>query len=248
MHQLTPQPVPEPVPAPAKKSPWQIALVVVCTIVALVAVKVGYDAYTEKYSVARRDDGVAVDRVIRATFSGANALKVGQLSGSVQSSATDVRGFGMLTSDKVIKAPFTVDYFVDLSRMSQQQYKWDAGTRTLTITAPDVTVAPPNVDESGATLSQTRGLFVTRDAAEALARQVSGSARSTATAEASKPERIAAARENARRALAKLLVGPLEVAGVNGVKVAVVFPYEMQGSTERWDTSRSVGEVLTNGN
>lgn len=223
-----------------------VVAAILAIVAAMVIAKVGYDKYTEKYVVERRDDGVAVDRIVRATFSNASALKVGSLSGTVQSTASDVRGFGMLVSDKVVKAPFSVDYFVDVSRMGAADHRWDQATRTLTILSPDVTAAPPNIDESTATVSRTRGLFVTRDAAEALARQASIGARRTAQAESRRPERIAAARENARRALAELLGAPLEAAGVAGVRVAIVFPHERPGDSARWDTSRSLGEVLGN--
>lgn len=225
-----------------------IVVAILGIIAAILVAKIGYDRYTERYTVERRDDGVAIDRIVRATFADASALKVGTLSGTVQATASDVRGFGMLASDKVVKAPFTVDYFVDVSRMGGSDYAWNRQTRTLTLLAPDVVAADPNVDESGATVSETRGLFVTRAASEALGRQVSIAARRTARTESRKPGRIAAARDNARRALAKLLGGPLEAAGVGDVRVAVVFPYERPGSSERWDTSRSIGEVLGNGN
>ncbi|MEG3123050.1 DUF4230 domain-containing protein [Sphingomonas sp. GB1N7] len=231
-----------------RRSVASVVVAILAIIVAVVIAKVGYDRYSEKYTIERRDDGVAVDRIVRATFSNASALKVGALSGTVQSTASDVRGFGMLASDKVVKAPFTVDYFVDVSGVSGADYKWDQANRVLTILSPDVVAAEPNVDESAATVSQTRGLFVTRAAGEALARQVSIGARRTAQAESRKPERIAAARENARRALAKLLGGPLEAAGIGNVRVAVVFPYERQGTREQWDRSKSIGEVLGNRN
>jgi hypothetical protein len=219
---------------------------IIAIVFAVVIAKVGYDKYSEKYVVERRDDGVAIDRIVRATFTGASALKVGSLSGTVQSTASDVRGFGMLASDKVVKAPFSVDYFVDLARMDASKYRWNQADRVLTIMAPDVTVGAPNVDESATSISETRGLFVTRAAAEALARQVSVGARRTATSEARKPERIAAARENARRALAKLLGAPLEAAGIGNVRVAIVFPFEAAGPDERWDTSTAPEDVIVN--
>ncbi|MFC3582163.1 DUF4230 domain-containing protein [Sphingomonas hylomeconis] len=239
------QPPLQPQPQPNRPIASLVAAIV-AIIAALVIAKIGYDKYSEKYVVERRDDGVAVDRIVRATFTGASALKVGSLSGTVQSTASDVRGFGMLSSDKVVKAPFSVDYFVDMARMGGADYRWDQQARVLTILAPDVTVGAPNVDESATSVSETRGLYVTRAAAEALARQVSIGARRTAEVEARKPERIAAARENARRALAKLLGAPLEAAGVGNVRVAIVFPFERSGTTERWDASRSPQEILAN--
>ena len=223
-----------------------LAAVVALFLGVLMVGKVAYDRYDESYVVARRDDGQAVSEVVRATFAKASALKVGSLSGTVQSTATDTRGFGMLTSDRVMKAPFSVDYFVDVSRLTAQDYRWDSASRTLTIAAPDVTVGKVNVDEAGQTLAQTRGLFVTRKAGEELARRTSIGAQSTAQVEAQKPERITAARENARAALRNLVGAPLAAAGLGDVRVVVTFPYDRTGPAERWDESRSVEDVLAN--
>lgn len=229
-----------------QRAALSIALLAALVIGALVLAKIAYDRYDESYVVERRDDGQAVSEVVRATFAKASALKVGSLSGTVQSTATDTRGFGMLTSDRVMKAPFSVDYFVDVSRLSGRDYRWDEATRTLTIAAPDVTVGKVNVDEAAQTLAQTRGLFVTRKAGEELARRTSIGAQRTAQVEAQKPERIMAARENARAALRNLLGGPLQAAGLGDVKVVVTFPYDRRGPSEQWDTSRSVEDVLAN--
>lgn len=225
---------------------WQVILAIAAIALVGFVTKLAYDRYDEAYVVERRDDGQAVTQVVRATFSRAATLKVGSLNGTVQSTATDTRGFGMLTSDRVLKAPFSVDYFVDVSRLGAGAYRWDAATRTLTVDVPEVTAGRANVDEGAITLSQTRGLFVTRDAADKLARATSAGAQRSAQAEAQKPERMAAARENARRALASLLGAPLAAAGYDDVRVVVSFPFERPGSTERWDQSRSVEEVLAN--
>ena len=209
--------------------------------------KAAYDRYTTDYVVERRDDGQAVTKVVRATFSGASALKVGALSGVVQSTASDTRAFGMLTSDRVVKAPFAVDYFIDVSPLAETDYRYDPGTRTLIVDAPDVTVGRANVDEAAATVGQTRGLFVTRGAFEKLAQRVSAAAQRSATVEANKPERLAQARDNARRALRDLLAPPLTAAGAGDVRVLVTFPYERPArDRERWDQSRSVEEVMSN--
>lgn len=229
-----------------RAAPIRIALAIVLLVAGLAAVKLGYDRYAETYVVARDDDGAAIDRVVRATFAQSAALKVGTLSGTVQSTASDVRWGGWLRSDRVIKAPFTVDYFVDVARLSPRDYRWDAARRRLTLQVPDVTVARANVDESALSVNVTRGAIVTRGAADALARQVSLDARRTAQREAAKPDHIAAARATARRGLARLLGGALAAARVGDVEVAIVFPFERRGDGERWDTTRSIGEVLGN--
>lgn len=214
---------------------------------AVVAAKIGYDWYHRDYTITREDDGQVITKVVQATFARASALKVGSVSGTVQSSATDVRGGGWLRSDKVVKAPFTVDYFIDLSTMGPDKYRWDADNRRLTIDVPDITVARANVDESAVTLDETRGLFVTRDAAATLARKVSAFAQRAAQQEAQKPERIKAARDNARQAVKDLIGSAVAAAKMENVEVVIAFPSERRGDGERWDQSRSLQEVLGNG-
>ncbi len=107
-----------------------------------------------------------------------------------------------------------------------------------------MTVGRADVDEARKSLTRTRGVFVTRAASEALGRQTSVAAQRSAQAEAASPERVAAARENAREALAAVLRGPLTAAGLGDVRVEVRFPSDPESATERWDTSRSLREVL----
>lgn len=229
-------------------NPRQVIGAAVALSLLIVAAFVGkalYDRVSDSYVVERADDGRAVTRVVRATFARASSLKVGSLSGNVQATASDTRLAGMLTSDRVVKAPFSVDYFVDVSRLGEGDYRYDPATRTLVIDAPDVTVGAVNVDEARRTLSETRGVFVTRDAMDTLSTRTSAAAQASAQAEARKPERIAQARDNARRALSRLLAGPLAAAGVQDPRVVVTFPYE-RGSAQDWDRSRTVDQVLGN--
>lgn len=146
-----------------------------------------YQRYTENYVVTQEEDGTAVTRLITARLSGASSLKVAELSGTLQSTATDVRGYGMLKSNQVIKVPFSVDYFVDVSRIGSGDIQWSEATRTLIVDAPDVIVAKPNVDELQRTLVRTQGVFVTRAAGENLARRTSQAAQSKAGTEARSP-------------------------------------------------------------
>lgn len=221
--------------------------VIAALIVATFVGKALYDRVSDSYVVERGDDGQAVTQVVRATFSRASSLKVGSLSGSVQATASDARLGGVLTSDRVIKAPFSVDYFVDLSRLRTDDWRYDAASRTLVVDAPDVTTGAVNVDEARRTLSETRGLFVTRAAMDKLQQRVSAAAQARAEAEAQKPERLAQARDNARRALSALVEAPLAAAGQGGVRVIVTFPYERRSTDpQQWDRTRTVDQVLRN--
>lgn len=207
-----------------------------------------FGQYKQDYAVTEPEAGGSpVTQVITARLAGMSSLKVAELSGTIQSTAADVRGFGLLKSDQVIKMPYSVDYFVDASAIGGDDIAWNEDTRTLIVDAPDVTVGRPNTDEGARTLVRTSGLYVTREAGEALARQTSRNAQARATTEARSPERMAQAREYARRAVAALIAAPLQPLGYGDARVIVTFPAERGiRDTERWDTSRPIEEVVGN--
>ena len=225
----------------------QMRMLVAAVAVLLVAAGgfFAYQRYQERYTVTTEEDGAAVTRIVSASLSGRSALKVAELSGTVQSTARDVRGFGWLRSDQVVKMPFSVDYFVDLSRIGPRDIEWVEGSHTLIVNAPDVTVGKPNTEEGRRTLVRTSGLFVTRAAGEELSRRTSLAAAAKARTEAQSPERIARAREHARRALSNLMSAPLAAQGYGDARVIVTFPPERSGrDRERWDVSTPMKDVV----
>ena len=211
------------------------------------AMLVGWQRYNRDYVVSVEDDGSAVTKIIAERISGSASLRVSQLNGTIQSTARDVRGFGWLKSDQVVKMPFSVDYFVDLSGLSADDLEWNEQRRTLIVNAPDVTAGKPNLDEARRTLVRTSGLFVTREAGEALSRRASAHAEVRARASARSPERMAQAREYGRAALAKLMSAPLAAMGYGDARVLVTFPPERKGDNrEQWDVTTPINEVLAN--
>ncbi|NIJ17293.1 DUF4230 domain-containing protein [Sphingobium vermicomposti] len=226
---------------------WTPVLVTLLLLIVGGAMLVGWRTYDRDYVVSVEDDGSAVTKVVAERFAGASSLKVSALSGTIQSTARDVRGFGFLKSDQVVKMPFSVDYFIDVSGIGADDLEWDADSRTLIVNAPDVKPAKANVDEAARTLVRTNGLFVTRQAGEELSRRVSAYAQGRAEQEARSPARMARAREFGRAALAKLMTAPLEAAGQGGARVIVTFPPERAGDNrEQWDVTTPVNEVLAN--
>ena len=226
-----------------------MARTVTRVVAALLVLLVGVGAYrwwAPRYTVTREEDGSAVNKVVVASLAGANALKVASVAGTVQSVASASRMGGLLTADQVVKAPFTVDYTIDLSRLRTGDVTWDAAHRILSVDVPEVEAGAPNIDLSHATLVSTRGLFVTRSASAEMFQAGAGAARRTAETEARKPQWLALARDNARRDLERLLAAPLAAAGVPPRAVHVVFPYERRGPDMHWDVSRSVEDVLHN--
>jgi hypothetical protein len=207
-----------------------------------------FGQYKQDYAVTEPETGGApVTQLVTARLAGMSRLKVAELSGTIQSTAADVRGFGLLKSDQVIKMPYSVDYFVDASVIGADNIEWNEATRTLIVDAPDVTAGRPNTDEGARTLVRTSGLYVTREAGEALARQTSRNAQARVTKEAQSPERMAQAREHARRAVAQLIAAPLGPLGYGDARVIVTFPAERGNrDRERWDMSRPIEEVVGN--
>ncbi|HEY0621835.1 DUF4230 domain-containing protein [Sphingomonas sp.] len=230
-----------------KHDPLLRNLLIAAALALIVAVVwILWDRYAEtRMATLPEEGGAPVTQIVTAKLTGTGTLKVAELSGIVQATASDVRGLGWLRSDQVVKMPYSVDYFVDLSKLRGRDLQWDAQSRTLIVDAPDVAPAPPNTDEGRRTLVETKGLFVTRAAAEALSQRTSIRAAAVAQKEASSPERMAQAREMGRRAVARLLAQPLTAAGLGDVRVVVTFPPERGAQArEQWDVSRSPGQVM----
>jgi len=230
-----------------KRDPLVRNLLIAAALSVIVAAAwISWDRYAEtRMTTLPEEGGAPVTQIVTAKLTGTGKLQVAELSGIVQATASDIRGFGWLRSDQVVKMPYSVAYHVDLSGLRDRDLQWNAQTRTLIVDAPDVTAAAPNTDEGRRTLVQTSGLFVTREAAEALSQRTSARAADVAGREARSPERMAQAREHARRALARLLGQPLNAAGLGDVRVIVTFPPERDArNRERWDVSRSPDQVM----
>lgn len=225
---------------------WLVAAAIVLAAAALAFL--AYDRYRERYAITSPADGeVPVTTLITARMAGTSSLKVATLSGTVQSTASDIRGFGWLRSDQVVKMPYSVDYFVDVSRIGAADIEWSDKTRTLIVKAPDVAPAPANIDEARRSLVKTTGIFVTRRAAEELSQRTSIHAAAKVNTAAASPARMAQARELARAALVKLYANPLRALGHGDARVIVTFPQERRRiNGEQWDVSRSVEDVFAN--
>jgi hypothetical protein len=169
------------------------------------------------------------------------------LSGKTVARGSDEGFMGLIKSEQTTSIPFTVDYFVDVSRIDQRSYRWNPETKTLSVEIPDVTVARPNIDETAAR-SQQSGLYISRRASLDLARQTSERAAARSKQAAQKPENMQKARDNAKAVVARMAQGPLSAAGLTDVKVEVRYPWEPNDASavpsERWDQSRRMEEVL----
>jgi hypothetical protein len=231
----------------AARQSWLIAIAALLAAIVALLAWIAWQRHQETGVVTREENGIAVTRVITARLSGAGDLRVSRLNGTIQATAEDVRWGGVLRSRLVTKAPYSVDYFVDLSAIRPGDLQWNADSRTLIVNAPEVTVGTPNVDEGAVSVSEVDGLFVTRAAGQELARRASAAATSGAGAAARSPERMAQARDYARRSLTRVIGTPLAAVGYGDARIVVTFPNERRiDDGERWDVTRPVDEVLAN--
>ncbi|WP_267350929.1 DUF4230 domain-containing protein [Sphingomonas sp. GM_Shp_2] len=150
------------------------------------------------------------------------------------------------STEKTLIMPGTVRYEVDLGKLQQRDVAWDANTRTLSVTLPPVEIDGPQVELGAIKEYGSGGLLTTfTDAEKRLdaANRKAGLAELVRQARDATPMRLA--RDSTRRAVERSFAMPLRAAGVDA-QVKVRFADEPTPSTERWDTSRSVEEVLGN--
>jgi hypothetical protein len=216
------------------------------TLVA-VALLVGGGYLLARYFDWQEQDEVnktELDQIVVALRETRNRLEVYRLSGTV-TTKRETRGgpFDWLPGKMIAKQPWSTSYFINMRDLSLDDYIWDERTRTLLVRAPAVLADAPNIDESRQVVSY-QGPIITRDMQTRLRHEIAKGARRQAMDEAAKPENLAAATQAARQALARNLEPPLRAAGLGDVSVVVRAPVDGRQSTERWDVSRSIAEVL----
>lgn len=221
------------------------AILLIAALAVLICIVVwqqNREAERQRQEQIAQTEGIA--RVLSATFTRQSKLQVGELKGALDVTSVDPGLFGPLRSTQRVTLPYSVTYTVDLSDMNLDRFRWDAGSRTLMVEAPDIQASEPNVDEGRRVLQETTGLWVSRQAGENLSRRAARLAAGAAAKRAASPEEMAKARDNARQALARLIETPLEAANIGDVNVVVRFPQDGVRDSERWDVSPSITEVL----
>ncbi|MDY0960392.1 DUF4230 domain-containing protein [Sphingomonas sp. CFBP8993] len=149
------------------------------------------------------------------------------------------------STERTLIMPGMVRYEVDLGKLRQQDVRWDAGSRTLSVTLPSVEIDGPQVDLAAIREYGSGGVLTTfTDAEQRLdaANRTAGQAELLRQARAPAPMKLA--RDATRRAVESSFAMPLRAAGVEA-SVKVRFADEASNN-ERWDTTRTVQEVLGN--
>lgn len=225
-----------------KITPKQAIMAAVVVILILLVATCQWRAAEER----RRDEEIAtaegLAQVMTAAFAGRTDLKVADISGTVNVTSVD-RGL-IFDSKQTATLPFTVDYFLDLSKLNPRDARFDQESRTLFVELPDVRVAPANIDWTKGKVDQAEGFWVSRSASANLVRRALVLTQRQAEKTANSPENLNRAKEEARTRVQTLLEFPLNAVGDDDVRVVVRFPQEGIRNDERWDASRSIEDVL----
>jgi len=153
-----------------------------------------------------------------------------------------------LSAKKTLIMPGMVRYEVDLAKLRQKDVTWDAGSHTLGVVLPPIEVSQPQID-----LTQLReygeggilSAFTDADSKLQEANRRAGQKELVRQAHEAMPMNLA--RDATRRAVERSFAMPLKAAGID-VTVKVRFADEAKDNSEVWDTTRSLQEVLGNGN
>jgi hypothetical protein len=149
------------------------------------------------------------------------------------------------TAERTIVMPGTVDYSVDLSKLTNKSVVWDKKTRTLGVTLPPVEVSPPRINLSAIREFGQSGVLSTfTDAGKQLDEVNRAAGQKELVHQAMQPAPLKLARDATRRAVEQSFSLPLKAAGVDAT-VKVRFAGE-EGSDEVWDMSAPVPGVNYN--
>lgn len=151
---------------------------------------------------------------------------------------------GVIKAEKTIIMPGDVRYEVDLANLSEENLRWNEGTRTLSVTLPPIEVSQPQIDLNA--IQEYRNgslLFSVSNTEDRLDQANREAAQRSLMEQARQPVPMRLARESAKRAIARSFAMPLRAAGVEA-NVEVRFADEGQQVPSYMDASRPVNEVL----
>jgi hypothetical protein len=152
------------------------------------------------------------------------------------------------STERTLILPGDVRYELDLSKLTEDDVKWDKGSSTLFVRLPDVEIAGPDVDLASAREYGSGGLLATFTNSE---QDLDQANRAKAVADLRKQAKgevpMHLAREAARQAVQRSFAMPLKAAGFSDAKVVAKFPEE-GGDTSQWDVSTSYENAIAEAN
>lgn len=151
-----------------------------------------------------------------------------------------------LSAQKTMILPGAFRYDVDLAKLNQDDVRWDAQAKKLSVRLPPVEVTGPQIDLDHIRQYKEGGMLMRLTDAEA---RLDQSNRTAAQAEllrqARGPTPMRLAREAARQAVQRSFAMPLKAAGLDAT-VDAYFADERTGAQEEWDRSKSLQEIFAN--
>lgn len=157
---------------------------------------------------------------------------------------SEQRRFG-LSAKKTLIMQGLVRYEVDMAKLGDDDVRWDAASKTLSVRIPPIEIAPPQIDLKTMQEYGESGILRTLTDADAVldnANRAKGQAELVRQAKGPVPMRLA--RDAFKRAIAQNFEVPLRAAGMDA-KVAAFFADEQGGNvTTRWDESTPLSEIV----
>ena len=150
-----------------------------------------------------------------------------------------------LSAKKTLIMQGLVRYEVDMAKLGDDDVRWDAASKTLSVRIPPIEVAPPQIDLKSIQEYGDNGLlraFTNADDVLDDANRSKGQAELVRQAKGPVPMRLA--RDAFKRAIAQNFEVPLRAAGMDA-KVTAFFADELGGNvTTRWDESTPLSEIV----
>lgn len=193
-----------------------------------------------------RDDGPNAQTVASASLEGIREQN--RLSAFAANYAAVVTSeqqrFG-LSAKKTLIMQGLVRYEVDLAKLTENDVRWDAATKTLSVKIPPVEVARPQIDLNSIQEYGDNGILRTLTNADDVldaANRAKGQDELVRQAKSPVPMRLA--RDAFKRAIAQNFQAPLRAVGLDA-KVETYFADELGGDvTTRWDESTPLSEIV----
>ncbi len=150
-----------------------------------------------------------------------------------------------LSAKKTLIMQGLVRYEVDMSKLTDDDVRWDASNRTLRVKIPAIETAPPQIDMNSIQEYGENGIlraFTNVDDVLDDANRAKGQAELVRQANGPVPMKLA--RDAFKRAIAQNFQVPLRAAGLDA-KVEAYFADELGGNvTTRWDESTPLSEIV----
>jgi len=161
---------------------------------------------------------------------------------SVTTSTTSRFG---LSAKRTLILPGDVRYELDLSKLQPKDVHWDSSSHTLQIRLPEVEIAGPDVDLSGAQEYGEGGVLTAlTNAGETLDQANRATAVSDLRKQASAAVPMRLAHEAARQAVERSFAMPLVAAGFKDAKVVARFPTEGNDDASYMDLSTPYEDAI----